>query len=186
MQFPFNALGLSHKWIFEHVKNGDLCIDATCGKGRDTLFLSKLVGNSGHVFAFDIQKEAIEQTKALLKSEGCENVTVIWDCHSKLTRYIHRDVAAIMFNFGWLPGGDHNVFSLPETSIAALRAGLDLLSAGGIITLCIYYGKETGYAERDALLSYLKTLDQGMYSVLKAEFVNRKNEPPIAVLIRKE
>ena len=58
MLFHQNALGLSHKFISEHVKSGDVCIDATAGRGRDTLFLCELVGEEGKVFAFDIQEEA--------------------------------------------------------------------------------------------------------------------------------
>ena len=42
-------------FISEHVKEGDLCIDATMGNGNDTLLLSRLCGEKGHVLAFDIQ-----------------------------------------------------------------------------------------------------------------------------------
>ena len=66
MDFPQNALGLSHKFISEHVKTGNVCVDATAGRGRDTLFLCNLVGADGIVYAFDIQEEAIQSTIALL------------------------------------------------------------------------------------------------------------------------
>ena len=33
-----------HHFMENHVKEGDLCIDATAGNGNDTLFLCELVG----------------------------------------------------------------------------------------------------------------------------------------------
>ena len=94
-------------------------------------------------------------------------------------------ISAITFNFGWLPGGDHNVFTKPETSIQAIEAGLSLLKDGGIMTLILYYGRETGFAERDALLDYLPTLDSDLYTVIEMPFVNRPNCPPIPIVILK-
>lgn len=187
MEFSFNALGLSHKFIFEHVSEGNFCIDGTAGRGRDTLFLSKLCGNTGKVLSFDIQKEAIESTKKLMNEEKRENVTLINDCHSRMDHYAENNSAdAIMFNFGWLPGGDHDIFSLGETSVSAIKKGLDILKPGGVMTLCIYCGKETGFEEKKTLLDFVSTLDQKQYSVLLNDFVNRRGNPPIAVFILKE
>ena len=53
------------------------------------------------------------------------------------------------------------------------------------MTLCIYSGGESGFAERDALLSYLKTLDVKKYLVILSCYYNRPNHPPIPVLIKK-
>lgn len=187
MEFSFNALGLSHKFISEHVKEGSFCIDATAGRGRDTLFLCRLCGVKGKVLAFDIQEEAIQSTKELLEKEGVQNAEVILDSHAEMDRYAKEEsVDAIMFNFGWLPGGDHTKFSNGKTSCLAIEKGLRLLKKGAVMTLCIYSGKESGYEEKETLLFYLKTLDQNRYSVLLCDFANRKNDPPIAVLIRKE
>ena len=58
------------KSYVQHVGPGAFCIDATAGKGRDTALLCRLAGESGHVLAFDIQPDAISQTKALLAAEG--------------------------------------------------------------------------------------------------------------------
>ena len=187
MNHPFNALGLSHKFIEEHVKAGDLCIDGTAGRGRDTLFLAQLVGKTGKVIAFDIQKEAVLSTEQTLADNNVTNAEVHHLCHSKMGKFAEKgSVSAIMFNFGWLPGGDHTVFSHPETSIPAIQAGLDLLKSGGIMTLCIYHGKETGYEEKETLLPFLKTIDPKQYSVLFTDFINRTGDVPIAVLIKKD
>lgn len=186
MEFSPNALGLFHKFIAEHVKTGDFCIDATAGRGRDTLFLCNLVGENGIVFAFDIQEEAIKSTRALLQEHN-KKATVILDCHSKMDQYVAKESAdAIMFNFGWLPGGDHTKFSHGSTSRIAIEKGLELLKTGGVMSLCIYCGKETGFEEKETLLPFLKTLDQKKYSVLLTDYINRAGNPPIAVLITKD
>ena len=65
-----NTLGLVHEFLRQHVKPGAVCIDATAGRGRDTALLCRLAGESGRVLAFDIQKDAIDQTRALLAQEG--------------------------------------------------------------------------------------------------------------------
>ena len=72
-----NTLFLAHKFVSEHVKPGDFCIDATAGKGRDTVFLCELVKESGKVLAFDIQPDAIAQTTALIAEKGYEKLKKI-------------------------------------------------------------------------------------------------------------
>ena len=92
----------------------------------------------------------------------------------------------IVFNFGWLPGGSHKIFTRPDTSIAAVEAGLKILKPGGVMSLCLYYGRDCGYEERDALLSYFQTIDDRKFTVLVSQFVNRPNDPPIPVFIWKD
>ena len=43
-------------------------IDATSGNGYDTQFQANLVGSEGVVFAFDIQKESIEESSRLIEN----------------------------------------------------------------------------------------------------------------------
>lgn len=183
-----NTLFLAHKFVSEHVQPGDFCIDATAGKGRDTVFLCELVKESGKVLAFDIQPDAVAQTKSLISERGYDQIaSVILDSHSNMEQYASAEtVDCIMFNFGWLPGGSHKIFTCPDTSIPAIEAGLRLLKPGGIMSLCIYYGGESGYEERDALLEYLATIDNRKYTVIVNTFHNRIGDPPIPVYIYKE
>ena len=186
MSYAFNALGLSHKFMAERLTEGSVCIDGTAGRGRDTLFLSRLVGDEGKVIAFDIQEEAVESTRSLLSENGVKNAEVYLCCHSRMDEYAKDGtVDGIMFNFGWLPGGDHNAFSKGETSVIAIEKGLRLLKPGGVMTLCLYYGKENGTEERDAILAYLKTVDSKAYSVFLGDFINRTSCPPMPVFIEK-
>lgn len=186
--FPLNALGLSHQFMAAHIREGAFCIDATAGKGRDTLFLCRLVGESGRVLALDIQSDAVAQTTALLTGEGmAHRAQVVQDCHSRLGDYAAPCSAdGIMFNFGWLPGGDHNTFSHADTSVAAVRAALDILKVGGVMTLCLYYGRQNGTAERDAILDFLPTIDNRRFTVIRGDFANRTGDVPIPVFIIKE
>lgn len=184
MHSSINTLSLAHSFISANVRKGAYCIDATCGRGRDTVLLAELAGADGKVLAFDIQPEAIEATGKLVSEKGLTNVTAILDSHENMDKYAgEEEIDAVMFNFGWLPGGNHDIFSTGETSVRAISKGLRLLKQGGVMTLCIYYGRNNGYAERDAILEYIKTIDQFEYTVIKSEFVNRRGEPPIAVFI---
>ena len=65
-----NTLFMVHEFLRRTVKPGDFCIDATAGKGRDTVLLCRLTGDAGRVLAFDIQEAAVAQTKGLLAAEG--------------------------------------------------------------------------------------------------------------------
>ncbi len=184
----FSALNIIHRVISEKVQPGDICIDATAGRGNDTLFLAKLVGETGHVTAFDIQQDAVDSTRELLAANGMsDRADVLLKSHSEMDEAAEENtVSCITFNFGWLPKGDHNVFTNKSTSIPAIEKGLKLLKSGGVMTLIIYYGRETGFEERDALLEYLPTIDSSRFTVIEMPFVNRPNCPPIPILILKD
>ena len=130
----FSALEIINRVIDENVKEGDLCIDATAGRGNDTLHLCRLVGDSGHVTAFDIQQDAVDSTRELLEKHGMSHrADVYLRSHSEMDEMFEENsVSFITFNFGWLPKGDHNIFTQKETSIAAIEKGLKLLKNGGI------------------------------------------------------
>lgn len=183
----FNALTVSHQFLASYVKPGAFCIDATAGRGKDTAYLCNLVGKNGRVLAFDIQQEAVDSTRTLLKNEGLADIgEVILDSHSNMKQYAEAGtVDAIVFNFGWLPGGDHGIFTHAETSIQAIEQGLELLKPTGVMSLCIYYGRNNGTDERDALIRYLASLDSREVTVFMGQFLNRKNDPAIPVFLLK-
>ena len=49
-----------------------------------------------------------------------------------------------------------------------------MMRVEGIIILVIYHGHDEGKLERDALLKYLKELDQQKAHVLQYQFINQK------------
>ena len=173
------------RFIQEQIKEGDICIDATMGNGNDTLLLSSLCGETGTVLAFDIQPAALTKTKALLQKEKApDNYTLLLDSHENMGNYASCDcVSCIVFNFGYLPGGDHALSTSPSSSIAALNTSLRLLKKGGLLSLCVYSGGDSGFQERDAILNWLAALPPRKYLVIKSDFFNRPNHPPIPVLV---
>ena len=181
-----NTLSMVHDFLKQYVRPGSLCIDATAGKGRDTALLCRLSGESGHVLSFDIQQEAIDQTRALLAQEGLQ-AEVILNSHANMEQYAAAEtVDCIVFNFGRLPGGDPHIVTKADSSLAAIDAGLRLLKAGGVMAIALYYGKENGCEEKEAILHHLKTLDDRRYSVLCCDWTNRRCEPPMPIFIWKE
>ena len=181
-----NTLGMVHETLRRHVKEGNFCIDATAGKGRDTALLCRLAGETGKVLSFDIQEAAVEQTRALLEQERL-TAQVVLDSHANMEHYAEAGtVDCVVFNFGRLPGGDPHIFTVADSSVQAIDAGLRLLRAGGLMAIALYYGKENGYEERDAVLAHLKTLDDRQFSVLCCDWVNRRGEPPMPIFIWKE
>ncbi len=177
-----------HEVIHSQVKEGGRYIDATMGNGNDTLFLCELAGEKGKVTAFDIQEQAVEHTKALLENHGIrENFRLVLDGHEHMAEYEEPgSVDLICFNFGYLPGGDHRIATQPETSIQAIETGLSLLKHGGMMSLCIYSGGDTGFEEKEAILEYLSRLPSKNYTVIVNEYCNRKNHPPVPVFLWKK
>jgi predicted methyltransferase len=179
------ALTLSHEFMARHVGAGDFCIDVTAGNGGDTAFLCSLVGESGRVLALDIQESAVNSTRALLHEKGYANVgEVVRDSHANIAAHAEPGtVACICFNLGWLPGGDHGVHTETESTIEAVKQSLALLKPGGVLSICIYYGRDCGFGERDALLDYLAAVDFRCYTVFVGSFHNRPTNPPIPVFV---
>lgn len=111
---------------------------------------------------------------------------VICDSHVNLDQYASPDSAdCIVFNFGYLPGGDHRMATRPDTSLIAVRKALRCLKPGGLLCLCIYSGGDTGFGERDTLLPFVKGLDPREYLVIVSDYANRPGNPPIPVFILK-
>ncbi|HOV27623.1 MAG TPA: class I SAM-dependent methyltransferase [Pseudobacteroides sp.] len=186
MQFIKNCLGQSHEIVERIVKEGDTVVDATAGNGNDTVFLAKLAGESGKVYAFDIQERALSKTKEKLEDQGiAHRVELIRDGHENMGKYISGPVSVVMFNLGYLPGGDHSICTRFETTKSAVEAAMGLLKKNGLIVMVVYYGGDSGFEEKDALMDYIKTIDYKKYSVLKSEFVNQPNCPPLLVIIEK-
>ena len=180
-----SPLQLIHNVVSAHLGAGGVAIDATAGRGYDTAFLCHIVGEGGDVLAMDIQPEAVRSTEALLAAEGLK-AQVVLDSHANMAAYREAGtVDCIMFNLGYLPKGDHRVYTHYESTKDAIIAGLGLLRIGGLMTIGVYYGGDSGYEERDALMPFLATLDDSRYQVVVAHYHNWSGDPPIPVFIRK-
>ena len=163
-----------------------LCVDATCGNGGDTAFLCRLAGPEGRVLGFDIQPEAITSTRARLEKQGL-TAELICDSHANLLQYVRPGTADIvMFNFGWLPGADHAVFSTADSSIPALQAALQAVRPGGIVSAILYNGAVIGTDEKQAVLAWLRALPLKDFTVLVCDFANWAETAPLPCFILKK
>lgn len=187
MNFTYkNAVKLSKYIILDKVKEGDTVVDATCGNGYDSELLSNLSGKYGKVYCFDIQKTAVENTRKRLQNNCQENnYVLINDNHENIDKYVTTGIKCAIFNLGYLPGSDHSIITRPESTIAALKKTLNLLLPGGTIIIVSYYGHKGGEEEKEAVLDFVKTIDCKDYTVIKADFINQVNCPPILVVIEK-
>ena len=180
------AVRFVQDYLAAHLPHPKLCIDATCGNGGDTAFLCRLVGPEGRVLGFDIQPEAITSTRARLEKQGL-TAELICDSHANLLQYVRPGTADIvMFNFGWLPGADHSVFSTADSSIPALEAALAALRAGGVLSAILYSGRVIGTDEKQSILGWLRALPLEKYTVLVCDFANWADTAPLPCLVLKK
>ena len=169
------------------IEKGDVVIDATMGNGYDTVCLGNLVGNTGKVYAFDVQKEALLSTKKKVVRDNMEDrVELILDGHENLDKYVKENVSCVVFNLGYLPRAKHVVITKPDTTLEAIKKSLDLLKPNGIISIAAYIGHEGGLEEKNHICEYLNNLDQRQYNVLHMEFTNQINNPPQLILVEKK
>src|SRR5690625_3949107 len=161
----------AHQLLANSVKDGDTVVDATCGNGNDTLFLSQLVGKTGRVYAIDVQKQAIETTKKLLTKHNYEHITYIHDNHANIGEFIPNDLygnlGGAIFNLGYLPKSDKQIITDGHSTICAIKALLKYIRKNAIIVIVVYHGHEGGKEEKELVLSFTSNLDQSFYSVLK-------------------
>ncbi len=174
------VISFAHQLIQQIVSLQDNTLDLTIGNGNDTLFLASI---SGHVYGFDIQEKAIENTKEKVK--GFHNVTLFLDGHEHLDRYELKNIQAIMMNLGYLPMGDKSITTVEETTLQALSKGLNILNVGGIFAIVLYPGHTAGFMEAKKVEKYCQQLNQKEYQVLKYEFINQIHYPPYLIAIQK-
>lgn len=176
---------ITEYFINTYIKDGDTVVDATAGNGNDTLRLCKAVGYAGKVYAFDIQQIALNNTEKLLRENEYTNAKLILASHSDMDKHVAFPVKAVVFNLGYLPGGNHSLQTKHSTTIEAIKKALDLLSDDGFVSVTIYYGKNSGTEEKEEVLKYLKNIDARKYTVTLHDFYNRPNNPPITAIITK-
>ena len=181
-----NTFKLVSDLMEKNLSEGSIALDCTVGNGNDTLALAKLVGKTGRVYGFDIQKIAIENTKERLACENPHNnVKLILDTNENIDKYISEKLDFIIYNLGYLPRGDKNIITREDTTINSLKKSLDLLNNNGLILITSYTGHRGGLEEKEAVERLLSSLNQKEYNVLKYNFINQKNNPPILYGIEK-
>lgn len=174
-------LEFSHHLLEKKLTKDDLSIDMTAGNGNDTLFLA---GLSRHVYAFDVQSEAIKACKE--KTKGFNNITFLLDSHENVKKYVKEEVSGVIFNLGYLPNGDKSITTKSSSTKFAIKEVLSILKCGGICVICLYPGHPEGKKESIEVVEMVKELDQHEFDVLKYEFINQIHEPPFLIAIEKK
>ena len=182
-------IDLAHGLWKKIVKKGDLIIDATCGNGRDTLILAKLVFTSaqGALYAMDKQAKAIDSCQALLSKELPEEIFnkihFVQGCHSRFPSEIALESASlIVYNLGYLPGGDKSQTTETKTTLLSLQKALPLLRKGGVISIACYPGHNEGMVEEEKLLEFTATLDPHLFSCCYHRWINRNLSPSLLII----
>lgn len=174
-------LSLAHHYWSFLLAQGDTAIDATCGNGQDTLQLAKLLNQKGggHVIGLDIQETAIEKTSVLLKEHGLQ-ATLLRQSHELFPTA--DPVKLIVYNLGYLPGGNKSLTTQTETTLKSLDNALRLIQNGGAISLTAYPGHEEGLREFHAVREFLQDLPASEWSICEHQWINRPLAPVLFFL----
>lgn len=186
------AVAMAHHLLRGVVRPGDPVVDATCGNGHDTVALAGMTGPGGMVLALDIQPDAVAATMDLCLSHGVgDRVRVVCGGHEDLAAYWQRHMpdqagaVAIVFNLGYLPGGDKSLITRTDTTLAALAAALGILAAGGMLVIVCYPGHDGGCEETAAVLAWASTLPADGFLVSSYGFLNQPARPPQVIAVQR-
>ena len=182
-------IDLAHSYWEQLVEPGDTVIDATCGNGHDTLILSTLALKEGlgTVYAFDIQEMAIKNSHELLsknlKTEDFAQVKFIQESHADFPSIIQpNSVKLIVYNLGYLPGGDKHKTTLSEVTAQSIQKAMELVMPGGLISITCYPGHPEGALEEAYLLKLEAALDPKSWSCCHHRWINRKHAPSLLLM----
>ena len=179
-----------------YVCPGDVVVDATCGNGKDSLALAAM--NPAKLYAFDVQEDAVCETIRLLEENGCKGsladgrITVQQLAHEKLCEFFKDSdegdcpLKAVIFNLGYLPGGDKQITTKSATTLEAVQGAMELIQKDGVVCITMYSGHKEGREERDALLEFAEGLDSAKWHCAYISMPNQKNDPPEILLITRK
>ncbi len=175
---------LAHLIWKDFLRPGMTVIDATAGNGNDTLFLAKcvLTPNSGWVHAFDIQKAALEKTRSRVQEHLAETLQKRVILHEASHEEFPPNLtpSLIVFNLGYLPGGDPTKTTSAETTLKSCQNSLTQLAPNGMLSITVYPGHPEGVKEKATLLEWATQIPS--FSIFHHTPLNRPNQPSIIIL----
>ncbi len=185
---------LVRKAVQESVRlsNANIAVDATCGKGSDTITLGRALGRGGTVYAMDIQREAVDETVAryddVAMSETLAKLVPICESHEDLSVLGLRpaSVAAVVYNLGWYPayGADRSIITHAHTTVNSLQSALWFVKKGGALIVTTYAGHAGGEEEALAVDKWVSQLSSKVWSCAFVQFPNRVAAPSVHIVIR--
>lgn len=174
----------AHAFWAKVLSPDDFAIDATCGNGHDTVALAKLL-TRGKVFAFDLQERAIEKTRQRLIQEGLnERATLLHQSHENFPHILPESIRLIVYNLGYLPGGDKSVTTKTPITLKSLQNALPLLKKGGVVFITLYPGHPEGEIEAAAVLEWTQNLPKEEWSVRHEVFSAKETAPSVLMLLK--
>ena len=184
---PVRVTERAQKLATEILRPGDIAVDGTAVKGRDTACLAQAVGPAGHVHSFDIQPEAIASTHKLLEVAGLLNrVSLHLRSHSELAAVLTPaqvgKVGVAIFNLGYLPGGNPDIITRPDSTQTALDVSFAALRPGGRLICVAYTGHPGGPEESDVVLKFAETRAADGLHVEKIGYYPTPGKPWILVV----
>ncbi len=191
--FPLfqSHLDLAHDYWKRLLRIGDTVIDATCGNGHDTLALANLCVNDscGTLYAIDKQSNAIASTRQLLQSHltpgHLHRIHLIQGCHSRFPDTLTpQSVKLIVYNLGYLPGGNKTITTETATTLASVQHALSLLMPGGCLSITLYPGHAEGEVEQQQLIPLLRQLDATKWNCCHHQWINRRAGSPSLLLVQ--
>jgi tRNA G37 N-methylase Trm5 len=177
-----HIIDIAHHLMHAYITKDDIVVDMTMGNGYDTLFLAQI---SKFVYAFDIQEQALENTKKRLKENEIGNVKLILDSHECIKNYASQ-YKYVVYNLGYLPNADKTITTSSSSTINSLKIVMEDLLEGGIIFMVIYPGHEEGKIESADLEKFFKTVDHRYFKVVKTNLPYQHLNPPYLVMIYKK
>lgn len=191
MKTPGNCSGapprpteLAQLLLRDVIAPGDLAVDATAGNGHDTLFLAQAVGAGGRVLAFDTQAAALESARGRVAAAGLAGrVDFHLESHANMAnRTAQGGVAAVMWNLGYLPGGDHGAITTAGETLRGLEAAARVLKAGGWMTVVCYPGHAGGDEEAAAVLHWLQDQADKGWRVARYDILGTRRPAPCLIV----
>ena len=118
-----------------------------------------------------------------------ECLTLIHASHADMAEKIpvqyHGKISAIMFNLGYLPGGDKSIITQTDSTLTALNIASRMLSSNGIITILAYPGHQGGDLETDQVKNWCEQLDEDQFKISIVYSSENKESAPRLFVIRK-
>lgn len=182
----YGAVPMTHFFLTPVVHPGDTVVDATCGNGGDAVFLARLVGDAGHVHAFDVQESALREAERRLRDEDLlDRVTLVHAGHERMSEHLQAGIGAVVFNLGFLPGGGRTIATAGESTVAALETAAGLLRPGGMVAIAVYTGHPGGEAEAAMVRRWGEDLSPSLFNVWQSRQLNRSSVAPYVIVVEK-
>ncbi|CAL5405062.1 unnamed protein product [Camellia sinensis] len=108
-------------------------------------------------------------------------------CHSKMEEVVPKGVPVrlVVFNLGYLPGGDKALITRSETTLQALEAAKRMLASGGLISIVVYVGHPGGREEYEAVQAFASGLPVENWICCKLQMLNRPLAPILVLVLKR-